>query len=42
MQTTKFKLSFLIKIKLILLLIKIIRPLRRLLKSIDYKLIDLV
>ena len=31
-----------IKIKLILLLIKIIRPLRRLLKSIDYKLIDLV
>jgi hypothetical protein len=31
-----------IKIKLILLLIKIIRLLRRLLKSIDYKLIDLV
>jgi|AACY02.14.fsa_nt_gi hypothetical protein len=31
-----------IKIKLILLLINIIRPLRRLLKSIDYKLIDLV
>jgi hypothetical protein len=31
-----------IKIKLILLLIKIIRPLRRLLKNIDYKLIDLV
>ena len=31
-----------IKIKLILLLIKIIRALRRLLKNIDYKLIDLV
>jgi hypothetical protein len=31
-----------IKIKLILLLINIIRPLRKLLKSIDYKLIDLV
>jgi hypothetical protein len=31
-----------IKIKLILLLINIIRPLRNLLKSIDYKLIDLV
>jgi hypothetical protein len=31
-----------IKIKLILLLIKIIRSLRTLLKSIDYKLIDLV
>ena len=31
-----------IKIKLILLLINIIRRLRRLLKSIDYKLIDLV
>jgi len=31
-----------IKIKLILLLINIIRPLRRLLKYIDYKLIDLV
>jgi len=31
-----------IKIKLILLLINIIRPLRRLLKNIDYKLIDLV
>ena len=31
-----------IKIKLILLLIKIIRPLRILLESIDSKLIDLV
>jgi hypothetical protein len=31
-----------IKIKLILLLINIIRPLRILLKNIDYKLIDLV
>jgi len=31
-----------IKIKLILLIINIIRPLRRLLKNIDYKLIDLV
>jgi hypothetical protein len=31
-----------IKLKLILLLINIIRPLRRLLKKIDYKLIDLV
>jgi hypothetical protein len=31
-----------IKIKLILLLINIIRSLRRLLKNIDYKLIDLV
>ena len=31
-----------IKIKLILLLLNIIRPLRRLLKAIDYKLIDLV
>jgi hypothetical protein len=31
-----------IKIKLILLLINIIRPLRTLLKNIDYKLIDLV
>jgi hypothetical protein len=41
MQTTKFKLSFLIKLKLINLLLKIIRPLRRLLKAIDYKLIDL-
>ena len=42
MQTTKFKLSFLIKIKLINILLKIIRPLRRLLESIDSKLIDLV
>ena len=42
MQTTKFKLSFLIKLKLINLLLKIIRPLRILLKNIDYKLIDLV
>ena len=42
MQTTKFKLSFLIKLKLINILLKIIRPLRRLLESIDYKLIDLV
>ena len=42
MQTTKFKLSFLIKLKLINLLLKIIRPLRRLLKNIDSKLIDLV
>mgnify|MGYP006950304496 FL=1 len=42
MQTTKFKLSFLIKLKLINLLLKIIRPLRRLLESIDSKLIDLV
>ena len=31
-----------IKIKLILLLINIIRPLIKLLKSIDYKFIDLV
>lgn len=42
MQTTKFKLSFLIKLKLINILLKIIRPLRRLLESIDSKLIDLV
>ena len=42
MHTTKFKLSFLIKLKLINLLLKIIRPLRRLLESIDSKLIDLV
>jgi hypothetical protein len=31
-----------IKIKLILLLLNIIRPLRRILKDLDYKLIDLV
>ena len=31
-----------IKIKLILLLLNIIRPLRRILKALDYKLIDLV
>ena len=42
MHTTKLKLSFIIKIKLINLILNIIRPLRRLLKKIDYKLIDLV
>ena len=41
MQTTKFKLSFIIKLKLINLILSIIRPLRRWLLKIDYYLIDL-
>ena len=42
MQTTKFKLSFIIKLKLINFILNIIRPLRRSLLKIDYYLIDLV